>query len=112
MGLGSDVTRLKSVPFFHGFSDEHIRLLAFSAEGRPLSPGTVLYAEGERLDAGYVVTAGALEAARDVDGAPVRAIAVGELLAVRALIVEAVASETVRATAPSTVLQIRRTLFR
>jgi CRP-like cAMP-binding protein len=113
MSLGADVAILKRVPFFREFTEEHMRLVAFSAESLSLLEGAVLYSERQALDSAYVVMAGAWEAQQGTGTrALVRDVGVGELLAPRALIVEAQATETVRALSAARVLQIRRPIFR
>ena len=113
MSLGADVAILKRVPFFRDFTEEHVRLVAFSAESLSLLEGAILYSEHQALDSAYVVMAGVWEAQRGTGArALVREVAVGELLAPRALIVEVQAPETVRAASAARVLQIRRTVFR
>jgi CRP-like cAMP-binding protein len=113
MSLGTDVAILRRVPFFRDFTEEHMRLVAFSAESLSLLEGAVLYSERQALDSAYVVMAGIWEAQRGAGArALVREVAVGELLAPRALIVEAQAHETVRAASAARALQIRRPVFR
>jgi len=113
MSLASDMALLRNTPFFEGFSEEHLKLIAFSAESRSLPEGTVLYEEGQLVHSGYVIGSGALEGVRKKgEGEETRIIAPGEMLAERALLVEARARETVRVTQAATALQMRRPVFR
>jgi len=109
MSLDADIALLGAVPFFAGFDEGHLRLLAFSAEGRSLPAGMTLHEAGQPLHSAYVITNGLLTASR---GEETRAFRPGALLGERALIVEATALETVRVTEATQVLQIRRAVFR
>ena len=109
MSLKSDIDLLAAVPFFSGFSREHLRLIGFSAENRSLPQDMVLYEEGQLLHSAYVVKSGSLEAEY---AGTTRTIETGALIAERALIVDVKAPETVRVLEPVESLQIRRSVFR
>ena len=112
MSLEDDIGLLRAIPFFNGFSEEHLRLLAFSAETRNLSEHTQLYEIGHVLHSGYVVTSGRLTGTRkEGTRETVRDIRRGDMLAERAMIVEATARESVRVTEAATAMQIRRPVF-
>jgi CRP-like cAMP-binding protein len=110
MSLSSDIGLLRSVPFFEGFADDHLKLIAFSAEERSFSAGMVLFEEGQPLHSAYLITSGLLEGTGKDGGA--RPIRPPELLAERALVIKSRAKETVRVKEAATALQFRRTLFR
>ena len=113
MTLTSDIDLLASVAFFKGFSEDHLRLIAFSAESRTLPEDMVLYDEGQLLHSAYVVKSGSVEASRGGGGAPsVRVIGPNSLLAERALVVDMRAPETIRVRESVEALQIRRSVFR
>lgn len=109
MSLDADISLLGTVPFFAGFDEEHLRLLAFSAEARTLSAGMVLHEAGQPLHSAYVITKGLLTASR---GEESRTFGPGVLIGERALIVEAKAMQTVSVAKSAKVLQIRRAVFR
>lgn len=109
MSLDADIALLGGVPFFAGFDEEHLRLLAFSAEARALPVNMVLHEAGQPLHSAYVITKGLVTASR---GEKSRTFGPGALLGERALIVEATAMETVRIAETAQVLQIRRAVFR
>ncbi len=112
MSLEDDIRLLRGIPFFNGFSEEHLRLLAFSAESRALSEHTQLYDAGHMLHSGYVIMSGRLVATRmEGNREVVRDIGRGGMLGERAMIVESRAKESVRVAEPSTALQIRRPVF-
>jgi CRP-like cAMP-binding protein len=114
MSLDSDVDVLRRIPFFEGFSDEHLRLIAFSAESRSLPEKLLLYDDGQLLHSAYVVVSGAMRGERKVRGEAVetRAIGPGVILGERALILDTRASESVRVESRARVLQIRKVMFR
>ena len=109
MSLKSDIDLLAAVPFFSGFSREHLRLIGFSAENRSLPQDMVLYEEGQFLHSAYIVKSGTLVGEH---GGTTRTIEPGTLIAERALIVDMKAPETVTVSEPVESLQIRRSIFR
>ncbi len=108
MSLDANIARLGKAPFFAGFEDEHLRLLAFSAEERSLPAGMVLHEAGQPLHSAYVITKGLVTATR---GEESRSLGPGALIGERALIVQARAIETIRVAEAAEVLQIRRAVF-
>lgn len=115
MSLDADMDVLRSVPFFGGFSAEHLKLIAFSAESRSLPEKLLLYDEGQLLHSAYVVVSGSLrsEAKTRPGGEPAkRSIGPGALLGERALILDTRARESVRVESRARVLQLRKAMFR
>ena len=115
MSLETDIEALRRVPFFEGFSDEHLRLVAFSAETRSLPEKLLLYDEGQLMHSAYVVVSGLMKAERKGKaGEPPlrRAVEPGSILGERALILDTRANESVRVEARARVLQIRKATFR
>jgi CRP-like cAMP-binding protein len=113
MSLASDIALLAQAPFFEGFSEDHLKLIAFSAESRSFPEGMALYEEGHPLHSAYIIGSGELEGVRKKgDGEEKRIIGAGEMIAERALILESRARETVRVTQAATALQMRRPVFR
>jgi CRP-like cAMP-binding protein len=115
LSLDTDIELLARIPFFAGFSDEHLRLIAFSAESRSLPEKLLLYEEGQLLHSAYVVVSGVLRGERrSKDGGAARSWSVeaGQLLGERTLILDTRAAESVRVETRARVLQIRKTMFR
>ncbi|MEO1198616.1 MAG: Crp/Fnr family transcriptional regulator [Pseudomonadota bacterium] len=56
--LSRDVDLMRSIPLFSHFSEDQLRLIAFSAEPIEVFAGTTLFRDGSRARGGYVVTAG------------------------------------------------------
>jgi CRP-like cAMP-binding protein len=115
LSLDSDVDVLKRIPFFQGFSPEHLKLIAFSAESRSLPEKLLLYDEGQLLHSAYVIVSGMLRGHRkvkDTDRVESREIGPGLILGERALILDVRADEAVRVESRARVLQIRKVMFR
>jgi CRP-like cAMP-binding protein len=114
MSLDSDIDVLRRIPFFDGFSSEHLRLIAFSAESRSLPEKLLLYDEGQLLHSAYVVVSGSMRGERKGKGgaAAKREIGPGVILGERALVLDTRASEAVRVESRARVLQIRKAMFR
>lgn len=113
--LESDVEVLAQVGFFEGFSDAHLKLVAFSAENRTLPDKLLLYDEGQLLHSAYVVVSGLLRGrrkTRDGDDGKGREIGPGSILGEHALILDVRADEAVRVESRARVLQIRKVQFR
>ncbi len=113
--LDSDVELLRTIPFFHGFAEEHLKLIAFSAESRSLPDKLLLYDEGQLLHSAYVIASGSLRGQhkiKDTDRIESRQIGPGVILGERALILDVRADEAVRVESRTRVLQIRKVMFR
>lgn len=114
MSLETDIDILRRLSFFEGFSNEHLKLIAFSAESRSLPERLLLYDEGQSLHSAFVVASGSMIGERKTRGDEPqrRIIGPGTMLGERALIFDTRAMETVRVESRSRVLQIRKTMFR
>jgi CRP-like cAMP-binding protein len=114
MSLETDIEVLRQIPFFQGFSGEHLRLIAFSAESRSLPEKLLLYDAGQLLHSAYVVVSGTMRGERKAKGGVLsrRAIGAGAILGERALIVDTRATESVRVESRARVLQVRKAMFR
>jgi CRP-like cAMP-binding protein len=88
-----------------------LRILAIGAESRYVHSGDVLFREGEKADAGYVVQEGSFRlVARH--GADLQIAGPGTLLGELAMLTETVRPLTATAQEPSSVIRIPRALFR
>ncbi len=111
----SDVDVLRRIPFFEGFSDAHLKLIAFSAESRSLPEKLLVYDAGQLLHSAYVVLSGALRGQRkdkETEAVESRVIGPGMMLAERSLILDIRADELIRVESRARVLQIRKVMFR
>src|SRR5690242_16710700 len=97
--LESDVAVLRGISFFAGFSEEHLKLIAFQAENRSLPDKLLLFDEGQLLHSAYVIVSGTLRGehrVRGTDKVVKREIGPGVILGERALILDTRAVESVR----------------
>lgn len=61
MSLARDIDILRRVPLLSQFSEDQLRLLAFSAESMQVPKGGTVFNEGERADGGIVLTIGKVQ---------------------------------------------------
>jgi CRP-like cAMP-binding protein len=112
MSLETDVQLLARVPMLSEFSEDKLRLLAFSAESRRYRDGQRLFAAGDRADAGYVIGSGRVALTSPGRAEPVEIAAAGSLIGELALIVDGERSLTATAIGDVETIVIRRPLFR
>ncbi len=112
--LDEDIGILRQVPFFGGFTQTQLKLIAISAESRSLPEKLLLFDEGQLLHSAYVIVSGSLKGEHKTDGDKVvkREIGPGVILGERALILDARATESVRVESRTRVLQVRKLAFR
>lgn len=115
MSLVQDIAILQRIPTLADFSDDQLRLLAFSAESVNYTDGYTLFDEGARADAGLVIAEGHVSLQKkDENGLyhEVETVSAGALLGETALLVEtrhparAICKGRVR------IIRIRRALFK
>jgi CRP-like cAMP-binding protein len=61
MKLEDDILILSRVALFEGFTDEHLRLLAFGCERKTYLPNVQIFRDGQPGDFGFVVASGTVE---------------------------------------------------
>lgn len=113
MSLESDIKLLGTVSMLSDFTEDKLRLLAFSAENRDFRDRQRLYSAGDRADCAHVVSSGEValfppgetEAAAEVVGR-------GALLGGLSLIVDGERTMTAVARGRVETILIRRPLFR
>ena len=112
MSLESDMKLLSQVPMLSDFTEDKLRLLAFSSETRTIRDGQRLYATGDRADSAFVVSLGKVQvfAGSDMEK-PAAVVGPGHILGELALIVKGARGETAVADGAVTYIQIRRSLF-
>jgi len=114
MSLAQDIAILKQIPMLSDFSEDQLRLLAFSAESMDYNRGQRLFDQDDRADGGLVITSGTVSLqTRGKDGyEEIERVGQGTLLGETALLAEnkrpcrAEALEGVR------IIRIRRALFK
>ena len=111
MSIEDDLRDLARIPLFATLEFEARRQIVFAGETRILRYDDILFRQGERSDAGYLLLNGRLEieAGRGVRGQKV--ISPPSLIGEMALLTETERPVTILARAPSTVLKISRLLF-
>ncbi|HUG61148.1 MAG TPA: Crp/Fnr family transcriptional regulator [Methylomirabilota bacterium] len=112
MSLETDVQILASVPMLSEFSDDKLRLLAFSSENRTYRDGQRLFAAGDRADAGFVIADGRVALHEPGRPDPVTVLGPGALVGELALIVDGQRAMTATAVGAATAIMIRRPVFR
>ncbi|MBN9673268.1 Crp/Fnr family transcriptional regulator [Roseibium aggregatum] len=114
MSLAQDITILKQIPMLSDFSEDQLRLLAFSAESMDYREGQRLFEQGERADGGLVITSGTVSLqTKDEDGyREVERVGEGTLLGETALLAENRRPCRAEAVNPVRIIRIRRALFK
>lgn len=114
MSLDRDISYLRQVPLLEPFSEEQLRLFAFSAENITIDAGTELYHQGERTEAAFVVVSGQIVLSEEGDDGPEErgTFGPGSLLGEMALFIETTRPNTAVARERSEVIRIRRALFK
>ena len=114
MSLTSDIDLLGKVPFFAGFSEDQLRLMAFGAESRMYRAKQVMFRQGDLADSGFVITEGQVRMTITVDGVDQQSqiLGIGSLIGEMALMAETRRSAMATAVEDVKVIQIRRVLFR
>ncbi len=113
-GLQDDIALLSSVPLFAGMNEDQLRLVAFGAERRRLSPGQALFREHAPAECAYIVAGGQVDlTVTGRDGKPELKETVGPrtLLSELALVTLVERKYTATARAEAEVLRITRSLF-
>ncbi len=112
MSLERDIVLLSDVPLFEDLSQDHLRLLAFSAIRRDLDAGTVLFQRGEPAASGFVVATGQVElrAGDEGRGKVLATCRRGYLIGEVPLFIEGKRPATAIATDAATVLELTRDL--
>ena len=112
MTLEQDVNQLRALPLFSGFTEEQLRLIAFSAEPLSLPGGTILFREGAPAENAYVVAEGGVRFLKDGEDAGYAEVGQGGMIGEMALLCQTDRGVTAVTTDDSRFLVISRRLFR
>ncbi|WP_237152958.1 Crp/Fnr family transcriptional regulator [Oryzibacter oryziterrae] len=113
MSLENDIHLLGQVPILSDFSEDKLRLLAFSSENRSYRDGQRLFAAGDRADCAFIVSQGQVALSPPDNAAlPTSIVGPGEIIGELSLIVDGERPYSAVARGAVTVIQIRRPLFR
>jgi len=116
MSIEDDIALLESVPMLQLLGRDALRVIAISADARPLAQGEVLFREGQFAEAAYVVASGIVSVGRENAALAKRAgqtvrVGRGGLLGEMALLTESKRPATATAVEPAIVLRIPRVIF-
>lgn len=110
MALEDDIRILRAAPLLSDIPIDGLRLLAFSAETRNLSPRSVLFRSGDDANSGFVLVSGVV--ALQAGSRPPRRVTLpGSLIEELALFCEVTRHSTAVAEEPSRLLQLPRSAF-
>lgn len=114
MSLAQDIAILKQIPMLSDFTDDQLRLLAFSAESMDYRQGQRLFDQGDRADGGLVITVGTVSLqTKTKDGfEEVDRAGPGTLLGEIALLAENKRPCRAEAIEQVSIIRIRRALFK
>ncbi|MBE7184457.1 MAG: cyclic nucleotide-binding domain-containing protein [Methylobacterium mesophilicum] len=76
MALDDDIRILSGVALFEGFAPDQLRLLAFGAERLDFGRGEIVFREGDKADAAFILAEGTVELFRESRG---KQLSVGRL---------------------------------
>ncbi len=113
MSLARDIEILRRVPLLSQFTEDQLRLLAFSAETMQVSEGGIVFNEGERADGGIVLTIGKVQLETGVgrDTRPRGTYGPGTLFGENALMTEGKRPARATALENCELIRVRRALF-
>lgn len=109
MALADDIAALRNADLFSGFSEDQLRLIAFTASRKAFSGGSVLFEEGTVSDGAYLIASGQLSL--EAGGRSLGIAGPGSLLAETALISALPYRLTATASQSAEVLLIQRAQF-
>lgn len=115
MALNDDIALLSIVPLFADIGEDKLRLIAFGAERRRLTPGQQLFREGAPADCAFAIASGSVSLSRSLrDGGveEVQTVGRGTLLSELAMISFVERKFTATAQDDCEVIRINRALFR
>ena len=112
MTLEQDVNLLRALPLFGGFTEEQLRLIAFSAEPLSLPGGTILFREDAPAETAYVVVEGGVRFSREGEDTPHDDVGPGAMIGEMALLCQTNRAVTAETIADSRFIVISRRLFR
>lgn len=76
MALDDDIRILSGVALFEGFAPDQLRLLAFGAERLDFQRGEIVFREGDKAEAAFILAEGTIELFRERQG---KQVSVGTL---------------------------------
>ena len=113
MPLNDEVELLRHVPLFAAIPPAKLKLLAFTSDKIAYDAGQVLFNQGDRGDAAFVLLSGMADVLIDSPAGQIRVDTIGAnaIVGEMAIICDAARTATIKATAPVEALRIRKDQF-
>jgi CRP-like cAMP-binding protein len=113
MSIDQEVEILRRIPIFAQIDPAKLKLMAFASERVTYKPGQVLFKEGERGDAAYIVLKGTADIIITSDSGPLRVASLSdnEIIGEIAILCDIPRTATVQAATELTTLKITTELF-
>ena len=113
MPLNDEVELLRQVPLFAAIPPAKLKLLAFTSDKIAYDAGQVLFNQGDRGDAAFVLLSGTADVLIDSPAGQIRVDTIGAnaIVGEMAIICDAARTATVKAAAPVEALRIRKDQF-
>ena len=113
MSIDQEVEILRRIPIFAQIDPAKLKLMAFASERVTYKPGQVLFKEGERGDAAYIVLKGTADIMISSDSGPLRVASLSdnEIIGEIAILCDIPRTATVQAATELTTLKITTELF-
>ncbi|MGF1591815.1 MAG: cyclic nucleotide-binding domain-containing protein [Kiloniellaceae bacterium] len=113
MSIDQEVEILRRIPIFAKIEPAKLKLMAFASERVTYRPGQVLFSQGERGDAAFIVLKGTADILIESEGGPLRvaALSENEIIGEIAILCDIPRTATVQAQTELTTLKITADLF-
>jgi CRP-like cAMP-binding protein len=114
MALDDDIRILSGVALFEGFAPDQLRLLAFGAERLDFRRGEIVFREGDKAEAAFILAEGTIELFRERQDkqVPVGTLEPGALIGEYALITTTQRPASAVAAGAVSLLKVDRRSFR
>jgi len=113
MSIDQEVEILRRIPIFAKIEPAKLKLMAFASERVTYKPGQVLFRQGERGDAAFIVLKGSADVLIDGSDGPLRVatLSENEIIGEIAILCDIPRTATVQAETELTTLRITTDLF-
>jgi CRP-like cAMP-binding protein len=113
MSIDQEVEILRRIPIFAKIEPAKLKLMAFASERVTYKPGQVLFRQGDRADAAFIVLKGSADVLIDGSDGPLRVatLSENEIIGEIAILCDIPRTATVQAETELTTLKITTDLF-
>lgn len=113
MSVDDEIRHLRSVPMFANLDAAKLKLLAFTSERLTFEPGEILFQEGQRGDAAFVILEGEAAVIAQDDGEPLHVadLSRNDIVGEIAMLCDVPRTATVTASTRLTALKLSRDVF-